>query len=81
MTVWIDWILAGMALEALALVILHRQTGRGPAPAAILPNITAGAMLLLGMRVALSGSWWGWVSLCLLLGLVAHLADLRQRWS
>lgn len=78
MTVWIDWILAGMVLEALGLTLWRRRTGRGPA--AILANIAAGAMLLLGMRLALAGAWWGWVSLCLLLGLAAHLTDLRQRW-
>ena len=80
MTAWIDWILAGMGVEAVALAIYHRQSGRGPAGRSILPNIAAGAMLLLGMRAALVGAWWGWVSACLLGGLAAHLADLRQRW-
>lgn len=81
MTGWIDWILAGMGLEAIALAVFHRRTGRGPPTASILPNIAAGAMLLLGMRLALAGTWWGWISLCLFIGLMAHLADLRQRWT
>ena len=81
MTLWIGCILAAMALEALALVVFHRRTGRGPPAASVLPNIAAGAMLLVGMRLALAGTSWGWISLCLLLSLAAHLADLRQRWT
>ena len=80
MTAWIDWILAGMAAEAALLALLYRRTGRGIGPAALLPTLLAGAMLLLGMRLALAGAGWGWVSACLLAGLAGHLGDLRQRW-
>lgn len=81
MTVWLDGILAGMAAEAILLTLLYRRTGRGIAPDALLPNLFAGATLLLAMRLALVGAWWGWVSLALLAGLAGHLADLRQRWT
>ncbi|GAC1340627.1 MAG: hypothetical protein NVSMB18_11060 [Acetobacteraceae bacterium] len=80
MTAWIDWILAGMVLEAAALALLYRRTGRGIEPISLLPTLLAGAMLLLAMRLALGGAWWGWVSVCLLAGLAGHLGDLRQRW-
>jgi len=72
---WIDWILAGMALETVALLALNRRVAR-----AMLPNLAAGGCLLLAMRLALSGAWWGWVSVSLLGGLAGHLADLRARW-
>ncbi len=81
MTLWIDCILAGMAAEAVLLTLLFRRSGRGVAPRALLPNLAAGAMLLLAMRLALVGAWWGWVSIALLAGLAGHLADLRQRWT
>lgn len=69
-----------VVVEALLLGLYHRSTGLGPAPADLLPNLLAGAMLLLALRLALSQSWWGWVALVLLLSLVAHLLDLRRRW-
>jgi len=72
---WIDWILAGMALETVALLALNRRVAR-----AMLLNLAAGGCLLLAMRLALSGAWWGWVSASLLGGLAGHLADLRARW-
>jgi len=74
-TAWIDWILAGMVLEAVALLLLHRRFGR-----AMLPNLAAGACLLLAMRLALGGVWWGWVSASLLGALASHATDLRTRW-
>ena len=80
MTLWIDWILACVAAEALLLAILHWRTGRGPAPASMLPSLGAGAMLLLSMRLVLGGAGREWVAGCLLAGLAGHLIDVRQRW-
>ena len=79
MTLWIDCILAGIALEALILALLQRRWPRIPPPAALLPNLAGGAFLLLAMRLALAGAWWPWVSATLLGGLGAHLIDLRHR--
>lgn len=76
-----DLILVLTALEGLALAAYHRGTGRGVAPGDLLGNLLAGAFLLLAMRCALVGAWWGWAALCLLLSLLAHLADLRRRWG
>lgn len=76
----LDLILAGMALEAAGLAAYHRRTGRGVAPAALLPNLLSGMCLLLAMRAGLGGAWWVWVSLCLLGALVLHVADLRRIW-
>jgi hypothetical protein len=76
----VDLILALVALEALGLLAYHRRTGRGPAPADALSNLLSGACLMLALRGALVGAWWGWVALPLLASLLAHLADLRRRW-
>ncbi len=76
----IDAILVLVALEALALVAFARRTGR-VAPAAILANLLAGASLMLALRLALAGTGWPWIGLALMAALVAHLADLRQRFA
>lgn len=75
-----DLILALTALEGLTLAAYYRGTGRGVAPGNLLGSLLAGALLLLALRCALVGAWWGWAAGCLLLSLVAHLADLRSRW-
>jgi hypothetical protein len=76
----VELVLWLMVAEALALAIHHRVTRRGVAPTDFLANLAAGMLLLLAMRFALGGAWWGWVSLCLLAALAAHLADLFRRW-
>ncbi len=76
----LDWILAGMVLEACGLAALHRLKGRGVAPGAFLPNLCSGLCLILAMRLALGGAWWGFVSLALLGALCLHVADLRRQW-
>ena len=79
MTVWIDVILALMVAEGAGLLAWRRWTGRGPRP--ILPNLLAGASLLLALRLALDGAAAAWIGVALLAGLAAHLADLRGRWE
>ncbi len=81
MTGWIDAILALMLAEGVALAAFRRRTGHGVPLPALLPNLLAGAMLLLAMRLALGGAGPVWVAACLLGGLLAHLADLRARWN
>ncbi|HEX8373858.1 MAG TPA: hypothetical protein VF606_01615 [Geminicoccaceae bacterium] len=76
----VDLILGLTVLEAVALVAFHRRTGRGVALADLLANLLAGVCLLLALRAALLGAWWGWIALCLSASLVAHLIDLRRRW-
>ncbi len=70
-----------MAVEALALVVLYHMTGRGIAPVRLLPNLLAGAFLMLALRASLSGAGTTAVGSWLALGLVGHLADLAVRWS
>ena len=76
----VDLILAFTAIEAILVVVYHRRTGRGVAPAEFLGNLPSGIWLLLALRCALAGVWWGWIALCLVGSLAAHLADLRRRW-
>jgi len=76
----VDLILLLTVVEAFALVLHHRATGRGVAPGDFLGNLVSGIFLLLALRAGLVGSWWGWISLCLLAALAAHLNDLRARW-
>ncbi len=86
MTAWfasgwvIDWILAATVAEAGLLLVGWRMFRRGVPPGACLPNLAAGFCLLLAMRLALGGAWWGYVSAALLGGLGCHLIDLRGRW-
>jgi hypothetical protein len=76
----IDLIIAGVCVEAAALLLYRRRTGRGPTGAQLLPNLMAGTCLLLAVRGALAGAWWGWTALPLAGSLAFHLLDLRQRW-
>jgi hypothetical protein len=76
----IDLILLMVAAEAILISWLHQRSGRGPALAEIGPTLISGALLLLTVRVALTGAWWGWIALILTLALVSHLIDLALRW-
>lgn len=73
MTLMIDSVLIVVILEAMILVLLRRR--------AILPNLLAGFMLLVAMRLALGGAGLPVVGFCLLAAGLAHLADLRRRWN
>lgn len=77
----VDFILALLAIEGVALTLFHRRTGRGIAPGNLLGFLFSGLFLLLALRAALVGAWWGWISLSLAAALLAHLIDLKQRWK
>jgi hypothetical protein len=76
----VDAILVLTLAEAAFVVWYQRRTGRGPAPGPFVGNLLSGASLLLALRCALGGAWWGWIALCLLGSLMTHLGDLRWRW-
>ncbi len=59
----------------------HRWSGGGVPLSAVGANLCSGAALLLAVRAALVGAWWGWVALPLLAALLAHLVDLGGRWG
>ena len=75
----VDGILVLVALEAVALLVLRRRTGRGPAPVPLLCNLASGAALMLAVRAALTDAAWPVVAGCLLMSLVAHASELALR--
>ena len=76
----IDIIIVFMIAEGAVLAWWHARTGKGIAPRQLAGLLPAGAFLLLAVRAALTGAAWSWVAGFLLLGLLAHLADLVVRW-
>ncbi len=76
----IDLLLVAVAIQGGAMAVHARRTGRGVPPASLLATLAAGGFLLLALRVALVGGWWGWIMGLLAASLAAHLLDLRLRW-
>ena len=72
----VELILLGMAIEAIWLLWRHRRAGRTGAPPRLLPLIS-GALLLLAMKLALTGTAPLMVAATLGMAGVAHAADLR----
>jgi len=70
----VDIVLAFMAVEVLWLIVLRRRK-----PMTVLLMVLPGAMMLLGLRAALTGVGWQWVALAITASLPLHLADLRNR--
>ena len=76
----VDLILAIVAIEAAFLVFYWRSTGRGVSPGDLLPNLCAGALLLLALRLSLGDAGWELCCASLAAAGVAHLVDLNRRW-
>jgi hypothetical protein len=76
----VDFILVVVALEAAALLLYWARTRRGVAPLDLLPNLCAGAFLLLALRATLAGGGWMIASLCLSAAGLAHMIDVYRRW-
>jgi hypothetical protein len=76
----VDLVLLVVGLEVLGISLYWHLTGRGIAPANLLPNLLAGAALVLALRLALSDFSWPWYTACLAIAGIANVTDLRQRW-
>ncbi len=76
----VDLIAALMLAEGVLLSLRYFWTGRGIAPASLLPNLLAGLFLLLALRCALTGAGWIWIAAFLAAALPAHLLDVVKRW-
>jgi hypothetical protein len=74
-------ILLLMIVEACVLIPYYRRTGLGVAPAALLLTLASGGSLLLAIGAVLLKAPLVCIGLCLCLALVAHVADLGQRWQ
>jgi hypothetical protein len=68
-----------VVIEAVALVLYHRKTGRGLATIPMLANLAAGGCLMLAIRAALLDQPWTSVGLLMALALIAHLVDFGAR--
>jgi hypothetical protein len=78
---YIDLALAMIGVEGLALLAWRARTGKGPAPRALIANLTAGACLLLVARALLTGAGALPTLAALTLALAAHIFDLAARWE
>ena len=76
----IDAIIALLVIETLFLVALRLFYRRGPDCVSSIANGMAGAGLLLALRAVLTHASFAVVGACLLAALIAHLADLANRW-
>ncbi|MEK9625063.1 MAG: hypothetical protein VW103_10910 [Halieaceae bacterium] len=73
----VELILLGMAIEAIWLLWRHRRAGRAGVPPLLL-HLISGALLLLAMKLALTGAAPLIVAAALGMAGVAHAADLRS---
>ena len=73
----VELILLGMTIEAIWLLWRHRRAGRAGVPPLLL-HLISGALLLLAMKLALSGAAPLMVAATLGMAGLAHAADLRS---
>ena len=76
----VELILVIVAIEAAFLLIFWRSKGRGVSPGDLLPNLCAGAFLLLALRLSLVGAGWELCCGSLAAAGASHLVDLNRRW-
>lgn len=68
-----DIVLAALALEALWLLRRGWKVGH------LLTMLLPAALIVLGLRAALVGAAWPWISLPIALSFPVHLADVMRR--
>ncbi len=76
----VDLILLIVAIEAVGLIAYWRATGKGIAPRDLLPNLIAGAFLLLALRLTIADAGWMAICACLAAAGVANVIDVMRRW-
>jgi len=76
----VELILVIVVIEAAFLLIFWRSKGRGVSPGDLLPNLCAGAFLLLALRLSLGGAGWELCCASLSAAGASHLIDLNRRW-
>jgi hypothetical protein len=75
-----DVVLGFVVLEAAGLFLVRRLAGQGPGLGKMLPNLAAGAFLVLAIRVAVTGGSAYALAAPMLGALAAHMFDLAGRW-
>ena len=76
----VDLILLIVVIEAIVLIVYWRATGKGIAPRNLLPNLIAGALLLLALRLTIADAGWMAIGGCLAAAGVANVVDVMRRW-
>lgn len=76
----LEWVIALMAIEGLALTAFWLKAGRGIPPLDLSINLAAGATLMLAVRAGIIGDFTQLAGL-LALALLAHILDLSRRWQ
>jgi len=74
-----DWVLIAIAVEALLLIIWSLSRGQQRQALRLLPNLLAGASLMLAVKLAIIDASWLLLAATLSLALVAHCVDLYGR--
>lgn len=75
------WMLGFVAVEVIGLWIYWNRTGGGIAPLPLLVNVGAGSSIMVALYCFARGADWRVVAGWLVLSLLFHTADLKQRWS
>ena len=75
----LDLVLLLIGLEIVGLWLIRKRLKKLPSLTNLLPNILAGAALILALRLSLTGASWVWIPTLLTLSLIAHLSDLWLR--
>jgi hypothetical protein len=77
----VDLILVMVLIEVFLLAWWLPRSGSTLRVLELLPNLAAGAALLVALRFALAGADWRLLALALSAALVAHITDLVLRWA
>ncbi len=80
LTALVDLALAITAVEALIVYAWWQLSREGPAPLDWMPNLAAGVLLMVALRLVSVDASLAWVVLCLSSSGVAHGFDLVRRW-
>lgn len=70
-----------IVIEAFVLVRRHQKTGLGAPPSVVLPNLLAGATLMLGIQLAVWNQVYPGVFICLTVAGLCHSREYRNHWK
>ena len=70
-----------IVIEAFVLVRRHQTTGIGAPPSVVLPNLLAGATLMLGIQLAVWDQVYPGVFICLTVAGLCHSLEYRNHWK
>ena len=76
----VDIVIAVTAVEAVVLWLYHQHTGKGLAGRDFLPTLLSGLLLMLALRMHMTGLGWMPTAALLTGAGIFHTVDLRRRW-